>query len=749
MRLTLRTMLAYLDDVLTEADSHELGQKIDSSDFATGLVHRIRNSISQLRLSSPELLGSDSMDDPNTVAEFIDSSLSPEKEQEFEKVCLQSDKHLAEVASSHQILTMVLGTPARVSPRLRDRVYRTGIPGDGADSPVPASPGRRREAFRRADVTDAALAIEDEEPIDIKRPRPVSDSRATLAEFGQRRNLWTIAAALLLGFVLTGGFLFAMGPLNSSHPLAGLLGLRDVQVAESDDAPVNGLAEQLETPDIVVPNPGDEFAVEQALPEQLPTTPPPPLPSNHGNVADPVPPPVEVSNEFAAAEPNTEWQVPGQVNVENQVPEFDQIPDFPVAETPAAETQAAIGDENSFFNTPELIPETPAVVTDEANAAVDQFVESQLEGGQPEGPALDRAPERIADLRDPSARPATEDGSIGFGDPLVGGEATTPPPVPEATIPGLAIPDPNTLADNGANRIFDEPFDSDPAASLENGIAENGIAENGFDENRVPENRVPENNAAPGVDADAGFVDVSASDDEPVAEEAVVEPEPEAQVEAGRFLSEDQVLLYLNEEGTWMRLAPRTVFGVGHRLRMLENYRTQLLLSLSNIQFTSRGDSEIVFDEPIDGNTATLEVPFGRFILNSNGQGGSRFALRTGERVVAIEFAEPNTEIVCQVRPILLPGVDPRREPPHGTVQIWVTRGSVKVMEDDREEQVDIGQQYAFADDIEARVISFDRVPEWLTRRIDPVDRDVAIELEGLLPVGRDVVLSLTEAADS
>lgn len=38
MRLTLATLLAYLDNVLEPADSEALKEKIDKSDFASGLV---------------------------------------------------------------------------------------------------------------------------------------------------------------------------------------------------------------------------------------------------------------------------------------------------------------------------------------------------------------------------------------------------------------------------------------------------------------------------------------------------------------------------------------------------------------------------------------------------------------------------------------------------------------------------------------------------------------------------------------
>ena len=663
MRLTLRTMLAYLDDVLSEADAHELGQKIESSDFASGLVHRIRNSISRLRLSSPDLLGNDSMDDPNTVAEFIDSALSPEREQEFEKVCLQSDKHLSEVASCHQILTMVLGTPARVEPRLRDRIYRTGIPGEGAATPVPVGTDGRREAFR----VDEGESGPQEVAIEIQRPRPLSDSNPNLADFGKRRNLWPIAAAVLIGFLLTGGFMIAMGPLDSGHPMAGLLGLSDDAVAmnDPDDDP---------SPDAALTGPESTSSAATSEPIALPTT-----------------------------------QSPSSFSAKDQ------------QHQPAAFTSEV---------PPVVAPEVPS------SPAVDSpWVMPELSGDSETSPLVqDEVP--LGTGPDNNS-PVADDGGLN----ALPTDSTSAPAEALATVsndevPGIRDPFARDSLDDQPTASLDAPLDTDPhePPMPNEGIGIPGLAD-------TPLSDPPVN----GDDTPGEAVAVSESPDsvEPTQDSA-----EQPLLEVGRFFSDDQVLLYWDEQvAAWLRMPPRTAFSVGHRLRSLQNYRPQLLLAPGNIQLTVRGNSEIIFSEPLDAQTPMVEVPFGRFLLNSTGREDARVALRTGQRSVEVSFLEPNTEIICQVRSILLPGLDPRQEPPHRLVQLWVTRGSARIVEQDVEHQVDLGNQYAFADDVPARIMRFDKVPGWLHSRVGEVDRDAAAELETLLPLGRDVVLSLTEAA--
>lgn len=126
MRLTLRTLIAYLDDELQADQAKEIGLKLTESGYATALVERIKEVMRRRRLSAPELFGKGAGLDPNLVAEYLDSELTPAEVVDVEKICLDSDMHLAEVAACHQILTLVLGDPVEVRSETRSRMYGLG-----------------------------------------------------------------------------------------------------------------------------------------------------------------------------------------------------------------------------------------------------------------------------------------------------------------------------------------------------------------------------------------------------------------------------------------------------------------------------------------------------------------------------------------------------------------------------------------------------------------------------------------------
>ena len=163
-RLTLRTLLAYIDDTLPPEQARSLGLKVANSDEAKLLIERIKRVTRRRGLRTPVPDGSDDdVADPNTVAAYLSDNLDSEQLKQIESTCLGSDVHLAEVAACHQILTLVLTEPVRVPPTAHQRMYQL--------VPAPASnpdrkPGKTIPVGRvtpppqaDADDQDAALLL--------------------------------------------------------------------------------------------------------------------------------------------------------------------------------------------------------------------------------------------------------------------------------------------------------------------------------------------------------------------------------------------------------------------------------------------------------------------------------------------------------------------------------------------------------------------------------------------------------------
>jgi len=144
MRLTLRTLLAYLDDMLEPADTKIIGQKIQESPMAQLLVSRIREVMRRRRLKAPDVFGPEMGIDPNIVSQYLDNTLAPEQYADVERVLLASDDMLAEAASCHEILTV---DPPTVALAMRERLYALG-PVD-TDSQLIVPDGLPRTGSRR------------------------------------------------------------------------------------------------------------------------------------------------------------------------------------------------------------------------------------------------------------------------------------------------------------------------------------------------------------------------------------------------------------------------------------------------------------------------------------------------------------------------------------------------------------------------------------------------------------------------
>ncbi|MFV1967256.1 MAG: hypothetical protein ACC628_17650 [Pirellulaceae bacterium] len=215
MRLTLRTMLAYLDDILEPGDAEELNQKIEESKFASELVHRIRSSTRRLRLGAPKLEGRGMGLDANTVAEYLDNTLPSDHVPDFEKVCLESDVHLAEVASGHQVLALVLGEPAEISQSVRERIYRIGRPGTDEDD---ETAGGAEHVPPAADLWRDVPTDGDEPPVEPS-PMTKKDAIPDYMNTGSRIPIKSLAITLVCAFALAAVALRAMHPFDRDHPV--------------------------------------------------------------------------------------------------------------------------------------------------------------------------------------------------------------------------------------------------------------------------------------------------------------------------------------------------------------------------------------------------------------------------------------------------------------------------------------------------------------------------------------------------
>ena len=116
MRLTLRTLLAWLDNVLPADQQKELTDKVHASLAAGQLLERIRRIGELATLSAPRLESRGLADDANSVAEYLDNTMPADRLEEFERICLASDLHLAEVAACHNLLADMARDPQATEP---------------------------------------------------------------------------------------------------------------------------------------------------------------------------------------------------------------------------------------------------------------------------------------------------------------------------------------------------------------------------------------------------------------------------------------------------------------------------------------------------------------------------------------------------------------------------------------------------------------------------------------------------------
>ena len=162
-------------------------------------------------LGAPKVSGRGMGLDPNTVAEYLDNTLPGERVPDFEKVCLESDVHLAEVASCHQILTLVLGEPAEVDPALRRRMYEIVSESARAEARTAAS-----AAAVATPVMAGAGGPSSEAAPSPAKPRPeVPD----YLRGGSRSRFWPVAWRRCWRFACWRRRRLGLRPLDSNNPV--------------------------------------------------------------------------------------------------------------------------------------------------------------------------------------------------------------------------------------------------------------------------------------------------------------------------------------------------------------------------------------------------------------------------------------------------------------------------------------------------------------------------------------------------
>lgn len=181
MRLTLRTLLSWLDDMLPADEVRTIGLQVEESTYARELVERIRKVTRQRRLTVPASTGPEGAD-PNLVADYLDNVLPASQVADYERLCLRSDVNLAEAASAHQILSL-LGQRAKVPAEARYRMYHL-VKGREALG----------ERARRSEAPVKPEPVAAEVPTWKPETAPTADWRARFPK---------LAAAAALGILLT------------------------------------------------------------------------------------------------------------------------------------------------------------------------------------------------------------------------------------------------------------------------------------------------------------------------------------------------------------------------------------------------------------------------------------------------------------------------------------------------------------------------------------------------------------------
>lgn len=206
MRLTLRNLLAYLNDELSAEQTRELGPRIAASEPAQQMIEKLQSLLRRRRLSAPDIhLGDErSPQEPNYVSAYIDCELTEEEQAVFEAMCLENDVHLAEVAACLSLKTLGDQASIRVPPTALRRMYQLVKGREAVPDRQPPKPKEKLGVAAERSVD--GVAEDEEEALLLLDPL-----------YQQVRRKWSgrlapLAAAFLA--VLVGGMLYWLSQMQ-------------------------------------------------------------------------------------------------------------------------------------------------------------------------------------------------------------------------------------------------------------------------------------------------------------------------------------------------------------------------------------------------------------------------------------------------------------------------------------------------------------------------------------------------------
>jgi hypothetical protein len=739
MRLTLRTLLAYMDDILDPVDQQNLGKKIETSDFATDLIHRSRDVVRRLRLSAPEIEsstisqtkaestsqgsgqpqhpphGKASSVDPNTVAEYLDNTLTPSDVAEYERICLESDIHLAEVASCHHILTMVLGEPAEVGEEVRRQLYRLLPKQSGGDRLriEPTHGSSRPEEGDTAPQPESLLANGPTAATSVFQTNgkhSVPDYLRKAAQV-QRRNKLMLATATIAFMVIIGYF----GWNAFTQPGVP----KDVANIDPDSY------DQIDIPPFD-PSTTETSSATTEGSDSLDSTAAASGSSPVGASADklPVDPLPAASTALPAADERT--AIP-----EKLADEEAPLQEKAVLEVPTGTSNAMPREANPFdtsvhegTNTDQSVdePSRSAERPDETSAPIGSVAnELVLDPADSESPT----PTTDLDHQESGDQPLPEGpmeaqiypDSGGPSDPIVGsqtGGSTS------STVPG-GLP-------------LDQPLNSNESADsdLANSIA-------------IP----PIHSSTPDLT------------DEGTAEETTTEPADnlvdEGPVRVGNYLGSHDILLYRDDaQSEWVRIAPRSDIFEGHQLLSMPTYTASVMLgginaslsggtqiAISRIPFPQEGVAPAQDHQP----DLYLEIVFGRILMGA-GLDGSDLVLKIDDNIRRLQLTK-SANLALEVERTFEPGSDIEQTPAPIVARFFLTHGSLIWSQDGMEQTIESPAVWAIGDLTQEAPQVIDQLPDWIDgAQLTTSERLAQTALLDALAPGEPIAIRLQELTD-